>query len=204
MAEATISAQPEIRLPGRIGHWILVVLYANNTASVHQGPPPSPPSGHFDEFSAHGPGDMVRHRLPTIDVDDAASFQQLVDREASELVERIELKLAEDEEEALLSDDVAPAPNAVQACLRLARRFAPHVALAPRLKSGAFTEDDGGISLVFQSLVTDRRVTCRIDPRGTRVSAIRIDEGMRADSPVMSLDNRDAPRELAEWVTKRA
>ena len=41
-------------------------------------------------------------------------------------------------------------------------------------------EDEGGISLVLQSLTTDRRLNCRIAPDGSTCSAIRIDERMEA------------------------
>ncbi len=124
-------------------------------------------------------------------------------RASAELVERIEFKLKEDRAEAEISEDTAPSPGAVDVCLSLARRVAPHIALAPRLKWAAFTEDDGGISLVLQSLVTDRRLNCRIAPDGSIVSVIRIDESMQADSMRVLLTDANVPRELAGWVTKR-
>jgi hypothetical protein len=130
-------------------------------------------------------------------------FSSMVDRRSRELVERIELKLLEDREEADCSGDTAPTARAFHTCLSLAQRLAPHVALAPRLKSGAFTEDNGGVSLVLQSLVTDRRLNCRIAPDGVAVSAIRIDERMRASSAPVALNDPNVPKELAEWVTSR-
>lgn len=134
---------------------------------------------------------------------DVFDFERLVERESREFIERIEMKLIDDREEADVGDDVAPSHAAVQMCLDLARRLAPHVVLAPQVKSGAFSEDNGGISLVLQSLVTDRRLDVQITPEGTVLSAIRIDEHMQADSVTVSLNDPNAPRELAEWVTSR-
>jgi hypothetical protein len=71
------------------------------------------------------------------------------------------------------------------------------------LKAGAFVEDEGGISLVLQSLVTDRRLTYRISPQGDRVTVIQIDEGMEAKTTTVSSDDRAKTRELAKWVTTR-
>ena len=179
MPESALVVAPELLQPEALAHWRFVVVCLGNTVSAEQGRAPARSS-----------------RL-------SADFQRLVDQESHELVERIELKLAEDREDADRTEDVAPSEAAAQVCLQLARRLAPHLALAPQLKAGAFTEDDGGVSLVFQSLVTDRRLSCRIPPDGTHISAIRIDEGMRADRGPVLVSHPDAPRELAEWVTKR-
>lgn len=126
-------------------------------------------------------------------------------REAKEeLPRRIRINLAEDMEDAVASGEIGPTNDAVEACLRLAERVAPHVALAPRLKCAAFVEGNGVVALVLQSLVTDRRLTCRFAADGLTMVIYRIDEGMEADQEVMRTDAANAPRELGEWVTKRA
>ncbi|MDM8007417.1 MAG: hypothetical protein QUV05_14860 [Phycisphaerae bacterium] len=98
---------------------------------------------------------------------------------------------------------MAPTSSAIGICRALVQRLAPHVALARQLKAGAFVEDEGGISLVLQSLVTDRRLTYRISPQGDRVTVIQIDEGMEAKTTTVSSDDRAKTRELAKWVTTR-
>jgi hypothetical protein len=119
------------------------------------------------------------------------------------LVESVEAALAQDEDDARQTGNAAPSPDARAACLRLSRHLAPHVAFAPRLKWAAFTEEDGGISLVAQSLVTDRRINCRIRADGSAITAVRIDEHMQTETFPVLLANPDIGRELAEWVTTR-
>jgi hypothetical protein len=137
-------------------------------------------------------------RAPIVDVGD------VLKPGAEALIRRTEEKLREDELDARREGDVPPTPAASEACRELSRRLAPHVALAPRLRWGVFTEDDGGISLAVQSLVTDRRIDCRIAPDASLISAIRVDERMHVDTIGVSLASRDIGRELGEWVTKRS
>jgi hypothetical protein len=129
---------------------------------------------------------------------------QAVNSESGEMVARIEQQLAADAEYAADSQSAVPTKAAKDICLTLAERLAPHVVLAPQLKAGAFVEDEGGISLVLQSLVTDRRVNYRIPRQGGSLTVIQIDERMVAKSTTVSLDDRSATREFAKWVTTRA
>jgi hypothetical protein len=169
---------------------------ADSELALGHAPAPRP---HEGRYRRHDTGESSEYsnadRVP-----EPFDFESFVRRASRKFVERIERKLVDDREEA---DDVAPTPAAVQTCSDLARRLAPHVVLAPQLKSGAFTEDNGGISLVLQSLVTDRRLDVRIAPEGTVLSAIRIDERLQADSIALSVNDPNAPKELAEWVTSR-
>ncbi len=130
-------------------------------------------------------------------------IEDLLKPGASNLVQQVQEKLQQDVDDAQDEDDVAPDAQAVATCMRLARRLAPHVALAPRLEWGAFTEDNRGVSLVLQSLVTDRRINCRIQSGGSAISAVRVDEHMRVDTIPVLLSAPDVGRELAEWVTRR-
>jgi len=119
-------------------------------------------------------------------------------------VHRVETDIDEDTEDAVAANEVAPNPGARQVCVQWARRVAPHVVYAPQLKYAAFAEEDGGVTLVLQSLITDRRLTCRVGASGTTIVIHRIDEFMTAHQAAISPDHAAAPRELAEWVIKRA
>lgn len=122
----------------------------------------------------------------------------------SEFVRRIQQDLDDAIQDAWETGEPAPSEAAYDTCLRLARRVAPLAAPAPRLKGVAFTEETGAVSLVLQSLVTDRRVDFRITVDGRVIDALRIDEDMRPESFTFSMDQSDLPRELARWVTNRA
>jgi hypothetical protein len=191
-------------VPGRSGFWpfgLQTLVYATGTdeegAVAHR-------EVAVEEFWQEAKSNDVREWPHTVCAKELADFGHVVRREAQQLIERVELKLEEDREEAVATDEVAPSEPAIRTCLTLAKRLAPHVALVSRLRTGAFTEDDGGISLVFQSLVTDRRIDCRIAADGASVSVLRIDERMQATSAPISLSDAEVPRELAEWVTRRA
>lgn len=123
---------------------------------------------------------------------------------ASDLVRRIQTNLDEDVIDAAASGETAPSSDAIKACLRLARRLSPRVALAPGLRFAAFTEEDGVVALVLHSLATDRRLTCRIAQNGATASVHRIDENMESMHGELLTDTESAPRELAEWVMRRA
>lgn len=120
------------------------------------------------------------------------------------LVRQIEFNLEEDVEEALAAADVAPTSEAIEACIQIIRRIAPHVALALKLKCAAFGEEDGGVSLVLQSMVTNRRLTCRIAADGSTMIVHAIEETMAPTKITLSTNDASAPRELAAWVTTNA
>ena len=119
------------------------------------------------------------------------------------LVQTIQEKLDQDRDEALEYGEEPPSQQSIKVCLQLSNLFAPHLAFLPGIKWGAFTEDSGGISLVLQSLVSDRRLNCRIAPDGVTISALKIDEHMIAKASEVLLDNKNTWRELTEWVTSR-
>lgn len=124
----------------------------------------------------------------------------------SDWMNRIEVALSQNMEDAQDSDGIIVQPRAVRALLSIARQFAPYMTMTSfaLLRFGAFVEDDGCLALVIQSLESDRRLTCRVSPDGNSIRVIRIDE--RMSSAVSRLDplDGDAPRELAEWVQGKA
>jgi len=199
LAESAVMASLETGSASYAGLWLFRITSVGTAADTEEASGPRLPEGRL----RHHQAGMTPKALDATHQSQLLDFDKLVEQNTRELVERIELKLLEDREEADCSGDTAPTARAFHTCLSLAQRLAPHVALAPRLKSGAFTEDNGGVSLVLQSLVTDRRLNCRIAPDGVAVSAIRIDERMRASSAPVALNDPNVPKELAEWVTSR-
>ena len=135
--------------------------------------------------------------------DIAEGESNVVNAAAAILVQSVQDKLDQDAEELLEDGEQAPSENAINTCIDLAKFFAPHLALVSDLKWGAFTEDSGGISLVFQSLVADRRLNCRISTDGKSISALQINEDMKPATSNISLGDKDKCRGLAEWVTSR-
>lgn len=131
--------------------------------------------------------------------EEAELAKMLADR-SRDLTSRVAAQLSQDQE---ADSDIVPTPAACQTCERLMNRLAPHVALAPRLKVAAFTEDNAGVSLILQSLVTDRRVNLRISPDGTSTCAILTDERMETQVRQVRENEPQLPRELAAWVTSR-
>lgn len=207
MNRCATSPIPELPLPDRNKYSVYSITGTTNTVVVQivdgDAIPHWGSTGAKKHLSALS--DESQQRAASISAPtDLAEYNGLVSRQSRRLVEQIECKLTNDREECRQDNEIGPTSRAFQVCVRIAQRLAPHVALAPQLKFGAFTEDDGGVSLVLQSLITDRRLNCRIPPEGAPLTAIRIDEHMGAESLEFSLTDRNAPRELAEWVTKRA
>jgi hypothetical protein len=121
----------------------------------------------------------------------------------ADFLERIQKHLQDDREDVVLEGGVVPSKVAIDKCLALARLVAPRIALAPRLKSAAFVEEAGTVSLVLQSLVTDRRLNYRVSTDGGQLSVTRIDEAMDLEELQVSIDDANTLRELAGWVTTR-
>lgn len=130
-------------------------------------------------------------------------FDRLLPAIAEVLSGEVLSKLHEDIADARLSEGIQVDPAVITRCETLTREMTAHLALAKRLKVGTFLEDSGAVSLVVQSLITDRRVTCRIAPRGEAIRAIQIDEKMHARTGDVDLADENAARELAEWVITR-
>ena len=130
-------------------------------------------------------------------------IKRLLEGELSQLLDKLTSKLADDAEDALLHGEPVPSDSARDACLELAGRLIPHVVLAPQLKWGVFLEDTGAIALVLQSLLTDRRLTCRISRDGSEVETTKIDEHMHGDRQPYDTCKACVAKELAEWVIRR-
>lgn len=138
-------------------------------------------------------------------------FPEVVDvsehlcRAARCVLNEIEATLREDRQEGILHGEVCANQTAVATSKRIALQIVDWLSAPPSgMKWGAFGEDGGGVSLVLQSLITDRRVDFRISPDGARLTAIHIDENMRCESVVLSVTDGDALRERAGWVNERA
>ena len=154
--------------------------------------------GKFDSDDYLQPDETPVH-LP-----EDTSIAKLLSDAVSAFHDQIERDLEQDREEAAIDGEAVPTDAAVDTCMKLATLIAARVALAPRLKWAAFTEDAGGVSLVLQSLPAGRRLNYQVLEDGTCVSALCIDENMRSESFTVSIDDEEMLRERAAWVVKRA
>ncbi|MEW6249310.1 MAG: hypothetical protein AB1716_01585 [Planctomycetota bacterium] len=112
-------------------------------------------------------------------------------------------KLNEDAEEAQELGEDLPSSVAVQACEAIGQRVAAHILSAAQISWGVFLESGGGISLVFQSFATDRRLSCRFGRDSASYMAVTVDEDMNTETRLRSTSEADAPKELADWLISR-
>ncbi len=68
------------------------------------------------------------------------------------------------------------------------------------MKYAAFVEEEGGISVTFQSVVTDRRVNFRISRDGSSLTIVSVDSDGRADSNPTHFNDIRLVRNWAEWL----
>jgi len=189
--------------------WVSVLSNDNNATGVAEQPDgggyhvPEGPSSTLADGTFESDNILVPEKTPD-DAPEGVDIPGLLTDDFSESIKRIQRNLREDREDAGIDGEVAPTDAAVETCMKLTRCIAPRVVLKPRLRWAAFTEETGGVSLVLQSLVTDRRLNYQISPDGTRISAIRIDEYMRSESFVVSVDDEEILRERTAWVVNRA
>ena len=118
------------------------------------------------------------------------------------LTKRIQDKLASDDEDASELGDTPPSEDAKAVCLVLANIISPHIVFSPGVNWGVFTEDSGGISLTMQSQKTSRRLNYRIAVDGKSIQAIQVDTDMRAKASGMEPVDKNAVREMIEWVIR--
>lgn len=146
----------------------------------------------------------ARSQVEPADAQDCVEVPGLLSKSVAAFVERVKEDLRQDCQDAITDGDPVASRRACDTCLSFARLLAPHVALSPRLKWAAFCEDAGAVSLVLQSLVTNRRLNCTVSADGTRIRVIRTHERtISEDLPSLSADVRVA-RELGGWVANRA
>jgi hypothetical protein len=126
-----------------------------------------------------------------------------VEHEASKLVGNLLARLAEDMDGAAGDGSPLPTQSAVSKTRAVAEAVALHVALTPRLKAAVFLEDAGSLAFVVQSLLTDRRLTIRLNSDGRQFEIVRTDEHMQTVRDVVGQVDGSASKELAEWVTRR-
>ena len=132
---------------------------------------------------------------------DLGDVSEHLTRPAQDVLREIEVGLLEDREEALRYGDAFATESAVAGCKRVASQIVPWLVATPLgMKWAAFGEATGSVSLVLSSDVVDRRVDFRISPDGQHISAIRIDEHLRAKTVPLSLDDTTSLRENAAWV----
>lgn len=137
------------------------------------------------------------------DISATPNLEDMILRAVDAFSGAIQIHLREDREDALESGDPSPGEAAIESCMQLVKLIAPVAAMNPAIRRAAFSEDDGSVSFVLQSLVTDRRVSYRIDANGRSVNILAIDEQMHPSSLVALLTDTDTLKEKAEWVAQR-
>jgi len=135
---------------------------------------------------------------------DFVVVDELVRAAALELQLRIRQHIEEDVQDAASSGEAAPPQAALSACFRLGEQLVPHLVLAPGVRIAAFVEEGGVVGLVIQSLITDRRLTCRFASDGRTMLVLRVNEAMSTEQSTLAANDAKAPRELAEWVINPA
>lgn len=119
--------------------------------------------------------------------DEAARLETQIDRQLQDQV----------------ADDLVPTTAAISRCRELARNMPLQVTRSRKVLIAAFIGDDSTVSLVVQSLLTDRRVNCKISQDGTSIYVLKTDERMTVrPEPLSHVDDNTMPR-LALWVTSR-
>ena len=184
--DATRNEQPLRSQPGEVDRW---------TVTTPMWVPAAGRSNSIDQS-------LSSTRAQPSESLDTEELDTLLPGSVSAFVERIQSDLDDDIRDARDTDEPAPSKAACDACIRLARCVACKVVLTMDLKSAAFTEDDGAVSLGIQSLITKRRVDFLIAVTGTSVIATQIDESMQIRSYRFSTDNLEETRRLSGWVTR--
>ena len=115
------------------------------------------------------------------------------------LVEQTKNDIMQATEDAIEYGERQPSSVAIDICTQLSTMLAQQLALSSSLKWAAFSEDEGGLSLVIQSLLTDRRLSFKITSDGD-ISVVQIDENMETDMYSISLSKEDELARLGTWV----
>lgn len=72
--------------------------------------------------------------------------------------------------------------------------------LMPEIKHGIFIEENGGISIVMQSIRTDRRINYMISPTSGNLFIILINENNDPSTHLATISDENHLEKLAAWV----
>lgn len=133
-----------------------------------------------------------------------ADFEKQLYKRANALVDNIESNLLEDVRDSDLDTSDIPWQTAISACVDLSAKLSLFLADHFEVKSAAFVDEGGGVSLVLQSIETKRRVNFLIEPDGLAANVCQLDEGLALTHSRVELMDSQATRECAEWVTIKA
>lgn len=137
--------------------------------------------------------------------ENAVDYDDHFIKRVKSLLEDIRATLLEDREEGLLHDEFCADDAAILTCQRVACQIAQWL-IDPSMSTrwAAFGEDSGDVSLVLSSGATKRRLDFRISADGQDISAVFIDENLKARTSSLTLDDRRSLRETAAWVHSKA
>lgn len=136
-----------------------------------------------------------------IDASFLDEFEKLLYMRAKELVDNIESNLLEDVRDSDLDKSDIPWQSAISACVDLSAKLSLFLAYHFEVKSAAFVDEGGGVSLVLQSIETKRRVNFLIEPDGLAANVCQLDEALAMTHSRVEFMDSQATRECAEWVT---
>ena len=157
-------------------------------------------------FASDGPvqrqqSDFVAEASETIDTSLVDDFEERLVERAKALVDDIKSSLHEDVRDSDLDKSDIPWRSAINACVELSAKLSLFIADHPEVKSAAFVDEGGGVSLVLQSIETKRRVNFLIEPNGLAANVCQLDEALAITHSRVELMDSKATRECAEWVT---
>lgn len=118
---------------------------------------------------------------------------------AEEFLKETKLDIEIAVQDACEYEEVPPTLMAQMTCIQLAHVFAPFIS---GLKHGAFAGENGEIELVFQSLLSDKRLDCKINSNGKVVTIVTINEAMDTEQCNVELKLTTIKYwiDLIEWV----
>jgi len=85
-------------------------------------------------------------------------------------------------------------------CTSFYERMSTSLVFSSDLKNAIFVEGDGDVSLIIQSLLTNRRVNCSFFNSKNRCHVFCIDENMKCSTRTIDGSSMTEPREIAAWV----
>jgi hypothetical protein len=122
--------------------------------------------------------------------------------EAQRFLDTIRQNISEDSADLVREGGAAPTQATIDACVSVASNLSGLVVLRSAVKYAAFVEEEGGISLVLQSEVTNRRVNFRVSRSGTALVVVTVDADGRTASIPTRLDDAQTLRGWVEWLSQ--
>lgn len=145
-----------------------------------------------------------RTEVASITVGNPVEFDLVLETAIRNLRARLSGDIVEALEDARNSEAILPRPLMIDEVMKLIDFLVSYLAMAPGLRCASFLESDGRVGLVFRSVCTNRRVTCRLDENTHQMTVHSIDQGMKSTHMQLLTTDKRGLQELVEWVTRRS